>query len=294
MLDFRKAKISDRDAICEILKKSPCRSMEYNFTLLFMWQNQYGIEFATDEDMLYIRAGRINKAYLFPCGEGDLKAATDKLFEICGYGLSFYSLNEEQKIFLEKEYPGRFSFSENRNAGDYVYLTESLASLKGKKLSSKRNHINRFETEHPDWQYEPITSDNLSEVMKMHGLWCEAQDIEARKGLAEETEAVKTVLENYDALSLSGGLIRIDGRVVAFSVGDKLNGDTFLVHIEKAFSEINGAYPIINREFVRHNCMNFRFVNREDDAADEGLRRAKLSYQPYEIIKKYNAKGIVK
>jgi len=292
MLKFKKAELADRKEICDILKKSPCYSMEYNFTLLFMWQNQYGMEFAIDDGMLFIRAGGDKKAYLFPCGTGDLKSALEKLFDFCRNGISFYSLNSKQKEFLEREYPNRFSFKENRNAGDYVYLSDSLANLKGKKLSSKRNHINRFEAEHPDWRYEEITKNNISEVIQMHERWCETQDMEERKGLKEETEAVKLVLNNFEELKLSGGLIRTGGEVVAFSAGDVLNTDTFLVHIEKAFGNINGAYPIINREFVRHNCLAFKYVNREDDAADEGLRRAKLSYQPYEIIEKFNAKEI--
>ena len=292
MLNFKTAELSDRDAICEILKNSPCPSMEYNFTLLYMWQNQYKMEFAIDDGMLFIRTGREKKAYLFPCGTGNQKTALQNLFDYCPEGITFYSLNSSQKEFLEKEYPDRFSFKENRDAGDYVYLSESLANLKGKKLSSKRNHINRFEAEHQDWRYEKITLQNLPEVIKMHALWCEMQDMEERKGLKEESDAVRLVLENFDKLELTGGLIRAEGRIVAFSVGDRLNDNTFLVHIEKAFSNINGAYPIINREFVRHNCLDFTYVNREDDAADQGLRRAKLSYQPYEIIKKYIAKEI--
>lgn len=292
MLTFKKAELSDRTAICDILKKCPCRSMEYNFTLLFMWQNQYNMEFAIDNKMLFIRSGGNKKAYLFPCGDGDIKKAIEAISALSPEGLSFYALSLEQKEFLEKEYPGRFFYTENRDMGDYVYLSESLASLKGKKLSAKRNHINRFESEHQGWIYERITDQNLGEVIKMHELWCAKQDIDKRKGLKEESEAVRLALENYAALSLTGGLIRAEGQVVAFSVGDVLNKDTFLVHIEKAFGEINGAYALINREFVRHNCLEFTYVNREDDAADEGLRRAKLSYQPYEIIKKYNAKEI--
>lgn len=292
MLNFKKAELTDRDAICRILEQSPCYSMEYNFTLLYIWQNQYNMEFAIEDDMLFIRSGHEKKAYLFPCGEKNPKRALEKLFEHCPEGITFYSLNSDQKQFLEKEYPDRFLFKEDRDAGDYVYLSENLANLKGKKLSSKRNHINRFEAEHSDWSYENITSENLLEVVKMHELWCKTQDMEERKGLKEESEAVKLALENFDELELIGGLIRTEGKVVAFSVGDRLNDNTFLVHIEKAFSNINGAYPIINREFVRHNCLDFKYVNREDDAADEGLRRAKLSYQPYEIIKKYVAKEI--
>lgn len=292
MLNFRKAELTDKKEIDRLLLCSPCSSMEYNFTLLFIWQNQYGMEFAIEDDVLFIRSGRSKKAYLFPCGNGDLKSAVDKLIDFCSGNLVFYSLNTLQKDFLEREYPNKFAFAENRDAGDYVYLAENLINLKGKKLSSKRNHINKFEVEHPDWCYEKITAKNLDEVKKMHDKWCEMQDLSERKGLKEETEAVKIALNNYEELELSGGLIRTDGDVVAFSVGDKLNSDTFLVHIEKAFSYVNGAYPIINREFVKNNCVGFTYVNREDDVADEGLRRAKLSYQPYEIIKKYNAKEV--
>ena len=101
---------------------------------------------------------------------------------------------------------------------------------------------------------------------------------------------VKRSLEYYNELVLSGGLIRAGGRFVAFALGDKLNETTFLVHIEKAFAEITGAYQIINREFVLHNCMDYEFVNREDDTGDENLRKAKLSYRPWEIVKKFSAK----
>lgn len=293
MLNFKKAEFTDKTAIKEILSYSPCSSMEYNFTLIYIWQNQYGIEFAIEDNMLFVRSGRGRKSYLFPCGKGDLKIAVEKLIDFCPDGLTFYSLNSDQKEWLEQEYPNRFCFKENRDAGDYVYLSENLMNLHGKKLSSKRNHINKFESENPDWIYEKITENNLSEVKLMHDKWCGLRDFAEKKGLKEETEAVKIALENFEALGLSGGLIRANGKVVAFSVGDKLNSNTFLVHIEKAFGSINGAYAIINREFVKNNCQNFTYVNREDDAADEGLRRAKLSYQPYEIIKKYNAKEII-
>lgn len=238
MLNFKRADLSDRNRINSLLACSPCLSMEYNFTLLFMWQNQYKTEFAIEDDILFIRSGLDKKAYLFPCGKGDIKKAVDRIMELCPDGAVFYSLNEYQKDFLEKEYPNRFIFRENRDLGDYVYLAENLISLKGKKLSSKRNHINRFEAENPDWKYEKITEENLEEVKTMHEKWCNLQDFSERRGLKEETEAVKAVLKNYKELELSGGLIRAKGEVVAFSVGDKLNSDTFLVHIEKAYGNI--------------------------------------------------------
>ena len=288
MSEFKKARIEDREEIEKILKKCPCPSLEYNFTTLFLWQDIFGIEYKIEDDILYMRSGSDKKSYLFPCGSGELDGAVDKLLR--EEKIRFYSISEENKEYLEKKAPGRFDFFERRNDGDYVYLRESLATLKGKKLSSKRNHINRFIAENPDWTYEQITSENIEEVKEMHQKWCEIVDDGSKHGLSEESCAVRKALKYYDELKLSGGLIRTKGDVVAFSLGDRLNDKTFLVHIEKAFANITGAYQIINREFVLNNCMGYEFVNTEDDTGDESLRKAKLSYKPFEIVKKYEAK----
>lgn len=289
MSKFRKATINDKEKIDKILKNSPCPSLEYNFTTLFLWQDIFNMEFKVEEDVLFMRSGREKKSYLFPCGSGDIAGAVDKL--LCE-NVDFYSLSEENKTYLERKAPGSFEFRELRNDGDYVYLCESLATLKGKKLSAKRNHINRFVAEHPDWSYENITPENIGEAMEMHDKWCEIVDDGSKRGLSDETQIVKRAFQYYNELKLSGGLIRCGGEVVAFSLGDRLNDKTFLVHIEKAFSNITGAYQIINREFVIHNCMDYEFVNREDDTGDESLRKAKLSYKPIEIVKKYEARKI--
>lgn len=287
MSRFRKAKIEDKEAIDEILTKCDCPSLEYNFTTLFLWQDIFDMEFKIEDGVLFIRSGRDKKSYLFPCGTGDIDSAIKKLLE---ENVRFYSVSEKNKVYLESVAPGRFEFIESRNDSDYVYLRESLATLSGKKLSSKRNHINRFITENPDWNYEEITPENIEEVVKMHEKWCQIVDDSSKKGLSDETKVVKRALAYFDELKLSGGIIRCRGEVVAFSLGDRLNDKTFLVHIEKAFSHITGAYQIINKEFVLHNCMDYEFVNREDDTGDENLRKAKLSYKPVEIVKKYEAK----
>ncbi|MBQ7986275.1 MAG: DUF2156 domain-containing protein [Clostridia bacterium] len=288
MSEFKKARIEDKEAIDQILRNCPCSSLEYNFTTLFLWQDIYNIEYKIEDDILYMRNGQDKKSYLFPCGTGDLDKAVSNILK--EENIRFYSLSEENKAYLEEKAPGRFDFYERRNDGDYVYLRESLATLKGKKLSAKRNHINRFIAENPNWKYETITAQNIEEVKRMHEKWCRLVDDGTKHGLSEESCAVKKALKYYDDLKLSGGLIRANGEVVAFSLGDRLNSKTFLVHIEKAFADITGAYQIINREFVLNNCMDYEFVNREDDTGDESLRKAKLSYRPYEIVKKYEAK----
>ena len=288
MSEFKKARLEDKKEIDEVLKHCPCPSLEYNFTTLFLWQDIFNMEYKIEDGVLFIRSGLDKKSYIFPCGTGDIDSAVARLLK--EENIRFHSISEENKEYLEEKAPGRFDFKERRDDGDYVYLRESLATLVGKKLSAKRNHINRFIAENPDWKYEPITEENIEDVRKMHKKWCEVVDDGTKHGLSEESCAVKKALKYYHELQLSGGLIRANGQVVAFSLGDRLNDKTFLVHIEKAFANITGAYQIINREFVLNNCMDYEFVNREDDTGDESLRKAKLSYRPYEIVKKYVAK----
>lgn len=285
MLSFRKATISDRAQIENYFNMTDRPSLEYSFTTLYLWQHQYGMEFCINDGFLYIRAGRTKKRYLFPIGSGDIKKAVSVLLDS---GAEFYGLSEEQAQLLEKIAPDRYTFTETRDMGDYVYRTENLINLTGKKYRAKRNHINRFVLENPDWTYEEITEANISEVIQMHEIWCSQSD--DADGLAEEASAVRTALSDYFALGFSGGLIRTGGKVVAFSVGDKLSDNMFLVHIEKALLEYNGAYQMINCEFAKHNCSDFEFTNREEDTGDEGLRKAKLSYRPEYIVKKFLAK----
>ena len=292
MNTFKTPEIQDKIWVDEILKSFWAPSLEYSFSTLFLWADVIDTKIAKHKSCLVARYGE--SFYLFPAGgnDEDKISAIEWISENSCDAVTFGGVGEKEKEFLEKYFSHKFSFAENRNMGDYVYTVEQLSTLKGKKLSSKRNHINRFLENNPDWVYEKITSSNIDEVVKMHDKWQIVADAQNNKGLLDEGKVVKKALKYYDELGLSGGLLRAKGQVVAFSLGDELNSDTFLVHIEKAFYDIQGAYPMINKQFVLANCMDYKYVNREDDAGDEGLRKAKLSYCPYEIIKKYKAKEI--
>ena len=242
-------------------------------------------------DNLIIRFGKNEDTFLFPAGNKNTKEVIDWILST-NKNLTFCSLVEEQVEFLKKNYPEKFEYFEDRAMSDYIYTTESLKTLTGKKLSSKRNHINRFVENNPDWSFEEICDSNLQEVIKMHDNWCKINNTNNEVSLTNEGYAVKIAINNYKKLNLSGGLIRANGEVIAFSFGEKLNNTTFLVHIEKAYHHIQGAYPMINKQFVIHFCDGFLFVDREEDTGDEGLRKAKLSYNPCNILRKFNAKVI--
>lgn len=297
MADFREVKTEDKEWIEKIFENGCCPSLEYNFTTIFIWRKIYNTRVSSLQNGDFFTASVNNKSFLFPTGNGNIKNALDEIFDYCNennISPSFYSLTKKNMNILENFYPDRFEYTLNRDGADYIYEQEKLSTLSGKKLASKRNHINSFVQTYENWRYEPITGQNMNEVFEMNKQWCKIAGCENESALKEEGCAVLEALNNFDELMLSGGLIRANGKVVAFSVGDKLNDDTFLVHIEKAFPDIRGAYPIINREFVIHNCENFKYINREDDTGDEGLRKAKLSYKPVEILEKWDAvsKGV--
>ncbi|MDR2585019.1 MAG: phosphatidylglycerol lysyltransferase domain-containing protein, partial [Prevotellaceae bacterium] len=176
--------------------------------------------------------------------------------------------------------------SPERDSWDYIYKVDDLSTLQGKRYQSKRNHIARF-TELPDWRYEPIGGANITECIEMNSAWCHLMGCTENKSLHMETCAAEMGLQNFDALGLDGALLRLSGKVVAYTLGEPINSDTFIVHVEKAFPDIRGAYPTINREFMRNLGTGFVYVNREDDVGDEGLRRAKESYHPVFMEEKY-------
>ncbi|MFY9377952.1 MAG: phosphatidylglycerol lysyltransferase domain-containing protein, partial [Peptococcia bacterium] len=189
-------------------------------------------------------------------------------------------------------FPGKFSYQDDREGYDYIYTLEKLVSLSGKKLQSKRNHINRFIANNADWSFEEISQDNLSECWEMNQEWCRQNGCKDDELLNEEYCAVRRCFNNYEALELEGGLLRLAGKVIAFTMGERLNSDTYVVHIEKAFGEIQGAYQLINREFaklIQERHPDIVYVNREEDMGYEGLRRAKMSYRPVRMEEKYVA-----
>ena len=188
---------------------------------------------------------------------------------------------------LEKWYPGRFQIEYERDNADYVYESEKLVALPGKKLHGKRNHVNKFKSIYANrWSYESISKENVEECFQMALRW--RNDNGCNEDLEKNAEMCVTLnaLRLFEELGLTGGVLRVDGEIVAFTIGEPVCSDTFVVHIEKAYAEIPGAYNMINQQFVEHECMDYTYVNREEDTGAEGLRRAKLSYRPVFLVEK--------
>lgn len=293
-ISFKKIGLEDREQIDQYLKKKTYRSCELVFPNIYLWSRKYPTDFAVVEDALVFRgySDEGEPSVTFPAGEPEqAHKAMDAMvewFRAQGKELRMHLVQEQEFALLKEWYPGRLQIAYNRDAADYVYETEKLTTLVGKKLHGKRNHINKFKEGNPDWVYEPIGEANVEECFQMALKWREETGCEEDEEKRAEICVTLNALRLFRELNLKGGLLRTapGGEVIAFTIGEPLNADTFVVHIEKAFAEIQGAYPMINQQFVTHEAQDFQYVNREEDTGAEGLRKAKLSYHPAFLVEK--------
>lgn len=292
---FRKPEIKDWELISSYMHRFPGANCAKSVGNVILWSDFYKVEFMIYKNVLLLRTRTEETPYrlAFPIGEEkDVRAVLTELLKMTrdeGEKLQFYVVTEDEFEKLESWFPGTFKIEYERDDADYVYEVEKLAALSGKKYQAKRNHINRlFAAYEERWEYEPISKENVTECIEMLHKWYlqkeEAEDAEEQ--MAEIIVAEKS-LTYYEELHFWGGLLRIDGEVVAFCVGERACEKTFIVHIEKAFPDIQGAYPLINQQFVRNELLGkYEYVNREEDMGLEGLRKAKLSYHPAFLIEK--------
>ena len=288
MLEFRPVTLSDKEWVTELLGYSDFRGCEYTFGNCFCWSEIYDIKICRFKDFFLVKN---QDGLYFPAGRGDLREVLHELKAYCkAASLPFYftTMNKLSMLTLKEIYGERAQVGTSADLYDYIYNRSDLAELSGKKYHAKRNHIARFSEN--NWSYEPITPENISECSEMNDEWCERNicinNIED-KDKAEEICAVRTGLRHFFELGYFGGLLRVDGKVQAFSFGERLNSDTAVVHVEKAFTDFQGTYPMINKQFVLNNCENYRFINREEDMGEENLRKAKQSYYPCFMEEKF-------
>ena len=252
-----------------------------------MWRRKYDTKYCAKNDFLYMTitdptSGNIT--YLCPIGNGDIKKAISEIKKDSlerGNEFRVIAVPEKVKEEIEEKMPDRYEFTENRDSEDYIYLAENMIELKGKKLHSKRNFVNRFKKMYEGrWEYEAMNENNIGQLFEFQLKWCRINGREEDTDFLEETCAISQALRSAKKLGLKGGMIKLDGEVIAISLGSKAGQNMFVIHIEKAVSDIAGAYQIINQQFAEHNCGDVMYIDREEDLGIEGLRKAKLSYYP--------------
>ncbi len=291
MLDFQNISIEDRERVenyFEFLEEPFC---DFIFGNLFCWSVVENTKIAFFNNFLFIRFSDDEKFYYtFPLGKGEIKNAINLIIEdakINNKKFQFVCLTKNQTKILKEIFGEKIKINKNRDTFDYVYSVEKLATLSGRKYHSKKNHFNSFKNNY-DFIFEEINENNLPECVEFANEWY--RETQVTQALLKEQKVLNNALENYFNLNLIGAIIKINGNIIAFCVGEKMyQKNMFCTHFEKASFEFPKAYTAINKLFSDFLINNFEFVNREDDAGIEGLRKAKLSYHPEFILKKYYA-----
>lgn len=292
MTPFKDIELKDKELITSYTLNSPRRNCDLSFSNLCSWRFLYNTQFAILDGFLLLKFWANDELiYMMPVGDGDLKKILNTLIEDANQEdepLCLLGLSEEACSELEELMPGKFQFTTDRDYADYLYLRTDLATLSGKKFQSKRNHVNKFKRTY-NYEYTAITPDRIQECIDLEAEWCKANDCDQHEGTGNERRALLYALHNFDELGLTGGILHVDGKIAAFTFGMPINQETFGVHVEKANTQIDGAYAMINYEFSNHLPEQYIYVNREEDLGIEGLRKAKLSYQPTIVLAKYMA-----
>lgn len=283
-MEFQPVRAEDKKTIDHYFRQLNSRHCDMCFSSVYLWQNYYPATYTIYDDMLIFKSEGEKLSFSFPIGDRDPGPALEAIMSYCkeiGRNPGFHCLSKEQGAALEERYPGKFVIEYDRDEAEYIYECEKLIKLSGRKYHGKKNHVNKFKKTYEDWCYENIDEHNREECVAMLLNWkMENENPEDDEKGAEVCSCKKALLEQ-DMLGLLGGLIRAGGRVVAFTLGEKINSDTIVVHFEKAYSDVQGAYSIINQEFLIHNATpEILYVNREEDMGEEGLRKAKESYHP--------------
>ena len=289
MDDFKPIELIAKDVFDYFFSEDPQQTSELTFTNLFMWSHRYRPKWTRWEDCLLIILHPLDGLPfgLPPVGPGNKRAALDFLAKHLGKLTDEVMVCRVSKDFVEKWVdPKQYEIIEDRDNSDYVYLTEDLINLSGNKYHGKKNHISRFMKAY-EFEYRNLDLDLVQCCLSLQESWCEIKDCGESPSLMAEDMAIYEALKNYEELDYTGGVILINSLVEAFSLGEMLNPDTAVIHVEKANPEISGLYAVINQLFCKEAWSGVRYINREQDLGIEGLRKAKKSYYPHHMAEKF-------
>lgn len=292
-LAFHPLTLSDRESMQAVTLHSGRRNCNYTFANLVGWKFLFGTEVCVLENAVVLRYSFDDqRAYMVCTSEALSPELIEALLDDSNGALTLIGLEDSQvpqsSIF---NLPSSISVEPLRNQYDYIYRGTDLATLHGRHLDAKRNHIHRFRAAHPDFEYRPLTLEFFDECRRLMEIWQEEKG--GSDTINAEKQVMETIFSNWEALGMIGGSIIVDGRMVAFTYGAAVTTDTFDVCVEKADRHVEGAFAIINQQFAEHLPEQYVYLNREEDMGIPGLRRAKLSYHPEKLLT-YNVVHITK
>ncbi|MDL2289190.1 phosphatidylglycerol lysyltransferase domain-containing protein [Clostridia bacterium OttesenSCG-928-F22] len=297
-MEFQPLELSHKALVDKYLAVWQFEGAEWAFSNMFIWRHKNKPMICEMDGILYIHV-ELNghRCFMAPLSldrEEDYCPAmtrVEKYMKEQGWAVDIRMINDTLRERIEKCIPGRFAFSENRDYEDYIYDAEELRTLQGRKLHGKRNHINKFMAMYGNnFEYAPMQQQDVAECLALYETWIENKGGDLTE-YEDERISLTQALTNLEALGLKGCVVRINGKIEGFSVGAQLNDKTAVIHIEKGNDTIQGIFPVVNQLFVKNQWKDCEFINREEDMGIPGLRRAKMSYNPVRLVRKFTARS---
>lgn len=291
MIDFKLIELSDVNEIKKYYDYDIAMGCDTNIFNVYLWRNKFNLRFSIYDDTLikaYFNKDGSIWGYCMPTGK-NIKGALNLIFEDAeerGSLPHIVILTNGQRAMLETLFPSRFDYVRSPENQDYIYLSRDLATLSGKKFHAKRNHISRFYRKYNNTRFETLDKNNKADVWRVFEEWCKENNTDTT--LSDETSVIKEALELGDDYGLTGAVLYVDDKPIAMTLGCEISDKVFDICIEKALRVYDGAYAVINNEFAK-TLTSYEYINREEDLGIEGLRKAKLSYNPVIILDRFNA-----
>lgn len=291
-LAFKPLTIDLKNSIQAVTLNAGRRNCNFTFANLIGWQFLFDTEvclmpgivifrymFNHRQPAYFISSSSLPSTYII---EKLRNRTADK-----GLPLTLIAVEDDWAAQLKEQYGDTITVEPLRNSYDYIYRRDELELMQGKNLKAKRNHVNKFLSEHPDYEYRELTPEHFDECRRLQVLWNEEIHHDNPwygNTIESEHRMIETVFANWSELDILGGAIFVDGKMIAFSFGAAVTNDTFDTCVEKADRNISGAFSIINQQMAQHLPPQFRYINREEDMGLEGLRKSKTSYHPDRLL----------
>jgi len=287
-LQFEPIRIERQSEYFEFLDTCPEKASDYSFLNLWGWADVYGLEWSWTPELVWIRQSRPVETYWAPVGDWKRVDWVNTLRRHFN-GIVWFGRVPEALMQIWLQTAGLdCDAHSSREHWDYLYSVTDLVELKGNKYHKKRNLLNQFSKIY-DSQYIPLSADNIHQTVQMQEDWCSWRDCASQAALDSENQAILKVINNWGQLHrLKGGAILVESDMAAYTIAERLSADTLVIHFEKGNHDFKGIYQAINQMFLENAGQGFAMVNREQDLGSEGLRKAKLSYNPVGFLKKFN------
>jgi len=290
-LEFKPITVLDQAIFARYLSQCPQVTSDYSFVNVWSWADAYDLQWAQADDLLWLLQNRPAPRYWAPVGNWQAVDWPRYFERFPQFKSSMIRVPENLARLWETDFNTKVSIFPDRDQFDYIYDAKELAALKGNRFHKKRNLLHQFQKNY-DYRYVAMSPEFVDAAMALQNNWCTWRECDSDDQLANENQAIEKVLSHWEDLDgIIGGCILLKDIMVAYTIGERLGKDTLVVHFEKGDTQYKGVYQAVNQIFVEHESSGFKkgvkWVNREQDLGDAGLRRSKESYHPVRFLKKY-------